>query len=85
MYTNITLPRETWSHVAIQLDSNNQTVIVYVDGSTVYSASIASLLSQASALVNSVSSMSIILFEEALSGIKLPLFNRLWKLILDLI
>lgn len=68
--TGVILPRETWSHIAIQLDSDSQTVVVYVDGTQVYSSSISGSVPLASSLTTPSSKMSIILNEESISGKK---------------
>lgn len=68
MSTGVILPRETWSHVTIQLDAGSQTVVVYVDGTQVYSSSVSGLVSLASSLITPTSRMSIILNEESISG-----------------
>lgn len=68
MSTGVILPRETWSHVTIQIDSGSQTVVVYVDGTQVYSSSVSGLVSSASSLITPTSRMSIILNEESISG-----------------
>lgn len=68
--TGVILPREIWSHIAIQLDSDSQTVVVYVDGTQVYSSSISGSVPLASSLTTPSSKMSIILNEESISGKK---------------
>lgn len=68
MSTGVTLPRETWSHVTIQLDSNSQTVVVYVDGTRVFSSSVSGSIPLSSSLTTRSSRMSIMLNEESLSG-----------------
>lgn len=66
--TGVTLPRETWSHVTIQLDSGSQTVVVYVNGTQVYSSSVSGSVPLASSLATPSSRMSIMLNEESISG-----------------
>nr|XP_034325188.1 sushi, von Willebrand factor type A, EGF and pentraxin domain-containing protein 1-like [Crassostrea gigas] len=68
MSTGVTLPRETWSHVTIQLDSDSQTVVVYVDGTQVFSSSVSGSIPLSSSLTTQSSRMSIMLNEESLSG-----------------
>lgn len=68
MSTGVTLPRETWSHVTIQLDSASQTVVVYVDGTRVFSSSVSGSIPLSSSLTTRSSRMFIMLNEESLSG-----------------
>ena len=66
--TGVTVLRDTWSHVTVQIDSDNQTASVYVDGSKVYSSSVSSSVPLASALITETSVLSIMLNEASNAG-----------------
>ncbi|XP_048736999.2 sushi, von Willebrand factor type A, EGF and pentraxin domain-containing protein 1-like isoform X2 [Ostrea edulis] len=68
MSTGVILPTETWSHIALQLDSNSQIMSVFLNGIKVYSASVASAVPSGSSLITSTSSLSISLNEASISG-----------------
>nr|XP_022308447.1 sushi, von Willebrand factor type A, EGF and pentraxin domain-containing protein 1-like isoform X3 [Crassostrea virginica] len=65
--TSVVVPRNTWFHVTIQIDSDNQTVKVYVNGSKVYSDSINNSVFNSS-LISETSAMSIMLNEASSEG-----------------
>ena len=61
------MPKNTWFHVTVQIDSDNQTVKVYVNGSKVYSDSINNSVFNSS-LISETSAMSIMLNEASSEG-----------------
>ena len=71
--TSVVVPRNTWFHVTIQIDSDNQTVKVYVNGSKVYLDSINNSVFNSS-LISETSAMSIMLNEASSEGKLMSLF-----------